>query len=78
MEEKTPLSHEVVCFQILDIGTSKSYSEVLKSNPWKITSFSKTMILQREPVLTMFYTCTINSSYYLLPSKLFNANNYFE
>ena len=24
MEEKTPLSHEVVCFQMLDFGTSKS------------------------------------------------------
>ena len=32
MEEKTPLSHEVVCFQMLDFGTSKSNSEVLKSN----------------------------------------------
>ena len=32
MEEKTPLSHEVVCFQMLDFGTSKSNSEVSKSN----------------------------------------------
>ena len=30
MEEKTPLSHEVVCFQILDFGTSNSNSEVSK------------------------------------------------
>ena len=29
MEEKTPLSQEV-CFQMLDFGTSKSNSEVLK------------------------------------------------
>ena len=33
---------------------------VSKSNSWKITSFSKTTSLQREPFLTMFYT--INSS----------------
>ena len=32
MEEKTPLSHEVVCFQMLDFETSKSNSEVSKSN----------------------------------------------
>ena len=32
MEEKTPLSHEVVCFQMLDFGTSKSNSEVSKTN----------------------------------------------
>ena len=32
MKEKTPLSHEVACFQILDFETSKSNSEVSKSN----------------------------------------------
>ena len=32
MEEKTPLSHEVVCFQMLDFETSKSKSELSKSN----------------------------------------------
>ncbi len=32
MEEKTPLSHEVVCFQMLEFETSKSNSEVSKSN----------------------------------------------
>ena len=30
MKEKTPLSHKVVCFQMLDYETSKSNSEVLK------------------------------------------------
>ena len=39
MEEKNPWSHEVVCFQMLDFGTSKSNPEVLKSNSWKITFF---------------------------------------
>ena len=58
MQEKTPLSHEVVCFQNLDFDTSNSKSEVSKSNSWKITSFSKTMSLQREPFLTMFYVIT--------------------
>ena len=52
MKEKTPLSHEV-CL-MLDFETSKSNSEVSKSNSWKTTSFSKTMSLQREPFLTMF------------------------
>ena len=56
MKEKTPLSYEVVCFQILDFETSSSKSEVSKSNSRKITSFSKTKLLQREPFLTMFYT----------------------
>ena len=33
MKEKTPLlSHELVCFQMVDFGTSQSNSEVLKSN----------------------------------------------
>ena len=59
MKEKTPLSLKVVCFQMLDFGTSKSNFEALKSNSWKVTSFSKTMSPQREPFLTMFYT--INS-----------------
>ena len=51
---------EVVCFQMLDFETSISKSEISKLNSWKITSFSKTTFLQREPFLTMFYT--INSS----------------
>ena len=49
MKEKTPLSHEGVCVQMVDFETSSSKSEVSKSNSWKITSFSKTMALQREP-----------------------------
>ena len=42
MKEKTPLSHEVVCFLMLDFETSNSKLEVSKSNSWKITSFLKT------------------------------------
>ena len=56
MKEKIHLSHEIVCFQMLDFKTSNSKIEVLKYNSWKITSFSKTTLLQRELFLTMFYT----------------------
>ena len=56
MKEKTALSHEVVCFQMVGFETSNSKYEVSKSNSWKITPFSKTTSLQREPFLTMFYT----------------------
>ena len=59
--KKTILSHEVVCFQMLDFETSNSKSEVSKSNSWKITSFSKTTSLQREPFfLTMFYIINLS------------------
>ena len=77
MKEKTPLSHEVVCFQMLDFETSSSKSEVLKSNDRKITSFPKTTSLQMELFLTMFYT--INLSSLLLTKKVFLIIiNYFE
>ena len=62
--KRTPLSHEVVFFQLLDFGTSNSKLEVSKSNSWKISSFSKSTSLQREPFLTMFYT--INHSLLLV------------
>ena len=40
MEDKTPLSQDVVRFQMLDFETLKSKfnSEVSKSNSWKIDS----------------------------------------
>ena len=77
IERKTPISHEVVCFQMLDFETSNSISEVSKSNSWTNTSFSKIMSLQREPFLTMCYT--INLSPLLDRHQLrFYANNYFE
>ena len=59
IKEKTPLSREVVCFQMLDFETSNKL-EVSKSNSWKISSFSKTTSLQREPFLTMFYTINLS------------------
>jgi hypothetical protein len=67
MKEKTPRSHKVMCFQMLDFETSNSKSEVAKPNSWKITSFSKTTALQRELFLTMFYT--INLSPLLVTKK---------
>ena len=39
MEGKTPLSHEVVCFQMLDFRTSKSNSEVWKSNSFFLKNY---------------------------------------
>ena len=36
MKEKTPLSHEVVCVQMLDLETSNSKSEVSKLNLWEL------------------------------------------
>ena len=57
MKEKTPLSHEVVCFLTLDFETSNSKLEVSKSNSGEITSFSS---VQRELFLTMFYTINLS------------------
>ena len=34
--------------------------KVSQSNSWKITSFSKTTLLHREPLLTMFYTINLS------------------
>ena len=69
---------QVVCFHMLDLETSTSKSEVSKSNLWKITSFSKTTLLQiqRKPFLTMFYT--INLSPLLVTKQGFMLINYFE
>ena len=59
-ERKNTLSYDVVWFQMLDFEASNSKSEVSKSNLQKITSLSKTMSLQREPFLTMFYTINLS------------------
>ena len=75
--KKTPLSHEVVCFQMLDFETSNSKSEVSKSNSWKITSFSKSTSLQREMFLTMFYTINL-SPLFVTKWGFIYADNYFE
>ena len=49
-EKKTPLSHAVVCFQMLDFETSNSKSEVSKSNSWKITPFVENYVTSEGAV----------------------------
>ena len=72
MEEKTPLSHEFL-FRCLIL---RPQTPILTSQNLirrKITSFLKTMLLQREPFLTMFQHLSI-ACYQVN----FCANNYFE
>ena len=45
---------------MVNFETSSSKSEVSKSSSLKMTSFLKTMGLQREPFLTMFYTISLS------------------
>ena len=67
---------ENIGFQMIDFETPKSNSEVSNSNLLKITSLSKTTLLQREPLLTMFYTITLTpiTRY----EVRFYGSNYFE
>ena len=76
MKEKTPLSHKVVCFQMLDFETSKFNSEVSKSNLWKTTSFLKTTITSEGAVShnVLYYQPLPITRYQVR----FCANNYFE
>ena len=75
MQEKTPLSHEVVCFQMLDFETSKSYSEVSKSNSWKISSFSKTIVTSEGAVShNVLYNQQLSIACY---HERFYDNSYF-
>ena len=59
MKEKTPLSREVVCFQMLDFETSKSNSEVSKSNG-KLCLLKNYVISEGAVPLTMFYIINIS------------------
>ena len=59
-ERKNTLVTRSCVLSVLDFETSNSKLEVLKSNLWKITSFSKTTLLQRELFLTMFYTTNLS------------------
>ena len=61
MEEKKTLVTRSCVLQMLDFLTLKSNSEVSKSSSSKITSFSKTTVVQMEPFLTMFYTVKLSS-----------------
>ena len=58
MKKNEKNCHTKLCaFQMLDFETSKSNSEVSKSNLWKITSVSKTTLLQMELFSTMIPSC---------------------
>ena len=79
MEEKTPLSHEIVCFQMLDFETSKSNSEVSKSN---LNNLVENYFLL-ENYFTSDGAVSHNVSYYQQLSIAcyqvnFYANNYCE
>ena len=75
-EEKTPLSHEVVCFPMLDFENSNSKSEVWKSNSWQITSSSKTTFISDGAVsLNVLYYQSFPITRYQVR---FYANNYVE
>ena len=67
MKEKTPLSDEVVCFQMLYFETSKSNSEVSKQIRGKLLLFRKLRHLGGR-----FSQCFILSTapHYSLPSKV--------
>jgi hypothetical protein len=51
---------KLCAFRCLISGPQILNFEVSKSNSWKITSFTKTTPLQREPFLTMFYTTNLS------------------
>ena len=60
MKEKAPLSHEVVCFEMLEFGTSNSKLEVSKSNSWKNYFFHENYVTsEAEPFLTTFYSVNL-------------------
>ena len=80
MEEKTPLSHEVVCFHMQDFGTSNSnYCEVSKSNS---TIVVENFFLENcnsegavsHNVLIYYHQLSISDACQVS----FYANNYFE
>ena len=59
-EKKTLVTRSCVRFLMLDFETTNSKLEVSKSNSWKITAFSKTTSLQREPFLTVYDTINLS------------------
>ena len=81
MEEKTPLSHEFVCFQMLYIETSKSSSEVSKSHFFFLKNYvtsegaisHNVLNYQQLPIThyqVMFYAIIILSNYQTLALEL--------
>ena len=84
IEEKTPLSHEVVCFQMLEFETLVEVLNSIQIFKWNITFFLKNYIsqklrqTQRELFLTMFYTMYQQLSIARRYQVSFYAINYFE
>ena len=75
MKEKTLLSHEVVCFQTLDLETSKFNYEVSKSNLWKMTSLENYVTLEGAVSHNVLYYQPLPVTRYQVR---FYANTYFE
>ena len=79
MEETTPLSHEVVCFQMLVFWTSNSNSGVLKSNSNILVEnyfFFENFVTSEGGVsLNVLYYQKLSIACYQVS---FYANNYFE
>ena len=73
MEEKNTLVAQVVCFQMLEFETSADVFNSIQIFKREKTSFSKTVLLQREPFLRLFYT--FNSSPLLDTKKVFMQTN---
>ena len=70
MKEKNTLVKRSRVLSDVDFETSNSKSEVLKSNSWKITSFSKTTLHHN-----VLYYQQLSMGCYQVN---FYANNYFE
>ena len=79
MKEKTPLSHEVVYLQVIDFGTSKSNSEVSKSNSNILVvnySFLENYVSSEGVVShNVLHYQQLSTACYQVS---FYANNYFE
>ena len=74
-EKKNTLSHEVVCFKMLDFETSNSKSKVSKSNSWKITSFLQNYVSSEGAAShNVFYYQQLSIAYYQVR---FYVNKYF-
>ena len=72
MKEKTPLSHEVVCFHMLDFETSNSKLEVSKSNYFFLKNyFTSEGVVSHSVLYYQPLPITRNQ-------ERFYANNYFE
>ena len=74
--KKIPLSHEVVCFLLVDFETSSPELEVSKSNLWKITYFLENYVTSEGAVShdVLYYQPLPITRHQVR----FCANNYFE